>query len=125
MTEGVTSTELANHADYRKRFFHLSMNERWSLKFVKSSQAPHLGQIGSGERSGTCFAPLLCTISQFPSSGRTGRLVLKRASLQVKSRDMVMKTTGLAKRFVITSLLTLVVQIVLFAPQAYAESYVA
>jgi opacity protein-like surface antigen len=38
---------------------------------------------------------------------------------------MVMKTTGLAKRFVITSLLTLVVPIVLFAPQTYAESYVA
>lgn len=36
-----------------------------------------------------------------------------------------MKTTGLARRFVITSLLTLLVPIVLFAPQAYAESYVA
>jgi hypothetical protein len=40
MTEGVTSTGFANHADYRKRFFHLSMNERQSLKFVKFSQAP-------------------------------------------------------------------------------------
>ena len=38
---------------------------------------------------------------------------------------MVMKTTGWAKRFVITSLLTVLVSIVLFAPQAYAESYVA
>jgi len=38
---------------------------------------------------------------------------------------MVMKTTGWAKRFVITSLLALLVPIVLFAPQAYAESYVA
>ena len=38
---------------------------------------------------------------------------------------MAMKTTQLARRFVITSLLTLMVPIVLFAPQAYAESYVA
>jgi opacity protein-like surface antigen len=38
---------------------------------------------------------------------------------------MVMKTTGWARRFVITILLTLMVPIVLFAPQAYAESYVA
>ena len=36
-----------------------------------------------------------------------------------------METTRLARRFVITSLLTLLVPIVLFAPQAYAESYVA
>lgn len=36
-----------------------------------------------------------------------------------------MKTTGLARRFVITSLLTVLAPIVLFAPQAYAESYVA
>ena len=36
-----------------------------------------------------------------------------------------MKTTRLAKRFVITSLLALLIPIVLFAPQAYAESYVA
>ena len=35
-----------------------------------------------------------------------------------------MKTTGWARRFVITILLTLMVPIVLFAPQAYAESYV-
>ena len=40
MTEGVTSTGFANQADYRKRFFHLSMNERQSLKFVKFRQAP-------------------------------------------------------------------------------------
>jgi opacity protein-like surface antigen len=38
---------------------------------------------------------------------------------------MVMKTIPMARRFVITSLLTIVVPIVLFAPQAYAESYVA
>ena len=36
-----------------------------------------------------------------------------------------MKTTRWARRFVITILLTLMVPIVLFAPQAYAESYVA
>lgn len=36
-----------------------------------------------------------------------------------------MKTTRLAKRLVITSLLTLLAPIVLFAPQAYAETYVA
>ena len=36
-----------------------------------------------------------------------------------------METTQMARRFVITSLLTLLVPIVLFAPQAYAESYVA
>ncbi len=36
-----------------------------------------------------------------------------------------MKTTGWSRRFVITILLTLMVPIVLFAPQAYAESYVA
>ena len=36
-----------------------------------------------------------------------------------------MKTTRLTRRFVITSLLTLLVPIVLFAPQAYAETYVA
>ncbi len=36
-----------------------------------------------------------------------------------------MKTTRLTRRFVITSLLALLAPIVLFAPQAYAESYVA
>jgi opacity protein-like surface antigen len=36
-----------------------------------------------------------------------------------------MKTTQMARRFVITSLLALLVPIVLFATQAYAESYVA
>ncbi len=36
-----------------------------------------------------------------------------------------MKTTRLTRRFVITSLLMLLAPIVLFAPQAYAESYVA
>jgi opacity protein-like surface antigen len=38
---------------------------------------------------------------------------------------MVMKTTQRARHFVTTSLLTLLALIVLFAPQAYAESYVA
>src|SRR6266849_1140521 len=38
---------------------------------------------------------------------------------------MAMKTTRLTRRFVITSLLMLLAPIVLFAPQAYAESYVA
>jgi opacity protein-like surface antigen len=38
---------------------------------------------------------------------------------------MVMKITRLIRRFVITSLLTLLVLIVHFSPQAYAESYVA
>jgi opacity protein-like surface antigen len=36
-----------------------------------------------------------------------------------------MKTTQMAGRFVITSLLTVLVPIVLFVPQAYAETYVA
>ena len=35
-----------------------------------------------------------------------------------------MKTTRLTRRFVVTSLLTLLAPIVLFAPQAYAETYV-
>ena len=38
---------------------------------------------------------------------------------------MAMKTAQLARRFVITSLLTLLAPIVLFAPHAYAETYVA
>jgi opacity protein-like surface antigen len=38
---------------------------------------------------------------------------------------MGMKTTRLTRRFVITSLLALLVPIVLIAPQAYAETYVA
>jgi opacity protein-like surface antigen len=38
---------------------------------------------------------------------------------------MGMKTTRLTRRFVITGLLALLVPIVLFAPQAYGESYVA
>jgi opacity protein-like surface antigen len=38
---------------------------------------------------------------------------------------MAMETTQMARRSVITILLTLMVPIVLFAPQAYAESYVA
>jgi opacity protein-like surface antigen len=38
---------------------------------------------------------------------------------------MAMKTTRLTRRLVITSLLALLVPIVLFAPHAYAESYVA
>ncbi len=36
-----------------------------------------------------------------------------------------MKTTQMTRRFVITSLLTVLAPIVLFAPQAYAESYVS
>ena len=36
-----------------------------------------------------------------------------------------MKTARLARRFVMTSLLTVLAPIVLFTPQAYAESYVA
>ena len=39
--------------------------------------------------------------------------------------NVAMKTTQMARRFVITSLLALLVPIVLFTPQAYAESYVA
>jgi hypothetical protein len=38
---------------------------------------------------------------------------------------MVLKIMRLTRRFVITSLLALLVPIVLFSPQAYAESYVA
>jgi len=50
---------------------------------------------------------------------------MSRASLQVKVREMAMNTTRLTRRFVTTSLLALLVPIVLFAPQAYAETYVA
>jgi hypothetical protein len=47
-----------------------------------------------------------------------------RALLQVKVREMAMKTRRVTKRLVMTSLLALLTPIVLFAPQAYAESYV-
>ena len=47
------------------------------------------------------------------------------ASLQVKVREMAMKTSRLTGRLVMTSLLALLTPIVLFAPQAYAETYVA
>lgn len=50
---------------------------------------------------------------------------MKVGVLQVNAREMAIKTTQLARRFVITSLLALLVPIVLLAPQAYAESYVA
>jgi hypothetical protein len=50
---------------------------------------------------------------------------MKGASLQVKVRQMAMKTTQRARHFVMTSLLTVLAPIVLFAPQAYAETYVA
>jgi hypothetical protein len=57
---------------------------------------------------------------------RTHRTIsMKEGVLQVKAREMAIKTTQLARRFVITSLLALLVPIVLLAPQAYAESYVA
>lgn len=48
-----------------------------------------------------------------------------RALLQVKVREMVMKTRRVTRRLVIASLLALLTPIVLFAPQAYAETYVA
>jgi opacity protein-like surface antigen len=67
----------------------------------------------------------LRAISQFPSSGRSGRLIWQRASVQVEVRKVAIKTTQMARRFVITSLLALLMPIVLFMPQAYAESYVA
>ncbi len=38
---------------------------------------------------------------------------------------VAMKTTQMARRLVLTSLLTSLVPIVLFLPQAYAETYVA
>ena len=100
------------------------MNERQSLKFVKSSQAPQPCHTGSGEWSGTCLAPFMYdfTIS-FVRTHRT--ISMNRASLQVEVREMAMKTTQRARRFVMTSLLTLLAPIVLFVPQAYAESYVA
>ena len=50
---------------------------------------------------------------------------MSRASLQVKVREKVMKAARLTRRFVIASLLALLAPIVLFAPQAYAETYVA
>ena len=67
----------------------------------------------------------LRAISQFPSSGRSERLIWQRASVQVEVRKVAIKTTQMARRFVITSLLALLMPIVLFMPQAYAESYVA
>ena len=50
---------------------------------------------------------------------------MSRASLQVKARERAMKTARLTRRFVIMNLLALLVPIVLFAPQVYAETYVA
>jgi hypothetical protein len=58
LTGGVISTRFVSHADYRNRFFPLSMNERRPLKFVKFSQAASPYQTASGKRSGTCLAPL-------------------------------------------------------------------
>ena len=43
----------------------------------------------------------------------------------MKVREKAMKTARLTRRFVIASLLALLLPIVLFAPQAYAETYVA
>ncbi len=48
-----------------------------------------------------------------------------RALLQVKVGEMAMKSRRVTRRLVMTSLLALLTPIVLFAPQAYAESYVA
>ena len=47
-----------------------------------------------------------------------------RALLQVKVGEMAMKSRRVTRRLVMTSLLALLTPIVLFAPQAYAESYV-
>ena len=47
----------ANCVDYRNQFFHLSMNERGCLKFVKPGRAPGTGKTALGEQSGTCLAP--------------------------------------------------------------------
>jgi len=94
------------------------------LKFV--NQARFHSPVKQGRENGVAHALLpLRTISQFPSSRRTGRLISQRAALQVEVRNVAMKTTQMARRFVITSLLALLVPIVLFTPQAYAESYVA
>jgi opacity protein-like surface antigen len=48
-----------------------------------------------------------------------------RALLQVNVGEMAMKSRRVTRRLVMTSLLALLTPIVLFAPQAYAESYVA
>jgi hypothetical protein len=50
---------------------------------------------------------------------------MKQASLQVKVRELAMKTMKMTKRFLMASLLALLIPIVLSAPQAYAETYVA
>jgi opacity protein-like surface antigen len=50
---------------------------------------------------------------------------MKQALCQVKVTGMAMKTTQMARRFVMTSLLALLIPIVLSTPQAYAETYVA
>jgi hypothetical protein len=46
---------------------------------------------------------------------------MKEGLVKKKASDMAMNTTRLTRRFVITSLLALLVPIVLFAPHAYAE----
>jgi opacity protein-like surface antigen len=48
----------------------------------------------------------------------------KRALLQVKVKEMAMIARRVTRRLVMTSLLALLTPIVLFAPQAYAETYV-
>ena len=113
-------------ADYRNRFFHLSINERRSLKFVKSSQASSPCQTGSEEADGICLAPLTYdfTISFVLTNRTISMKEGNRALLQVKVREMVMKSRRVTRRLVITSLLALLTPIVLFAPQAYGESYV-
>ncbi|TKB69573.1 MAG: porin family protein [Nitrospira sp.] len=50
---------------------------------------------------------------------------MKQVLLQVKVRGMAMKTTQMARRFIMTGLLALLIPIVLTTPQAYAETYVA
>jgi hypothetical protein len=50
---------------------------------------------------------------------------MKADMATARARKMAMKTTLSARRFVLASLLTLLAPIVLLAPQAYAETYVA
>lgn len=94
------------------------------MKFVKPGQAPQPCQIVQGEWGGTCLAPSSYdfTIS-FVQRDRT--ISMKAGIVTGESREMAMKTTELSRRFVTMILLVFLVPIVLFAPQAYAESYVA
>ena len=68
MTEGVTSNGFANYADYRNRFFHLSMNERRVFEICQVMQGS-MGLAKQRRENRVAYALLLPRkISQFSSS---------------------------------------------------------